>query len=202
MLEEFARLVREVEPELVTMENVPRVQNHAPYAKFIETLHSAGYHIAKRQLRCANLGLPQERRRFVLIASRLGKVQFDEPSTTLTTVRQAIGHLPKLAAGTNDPKDPLHKACSLTGLNLSRLRASVPGGTWRDWPERLRADCHKAETGASYQSVYARMEWDKPSPTITTQSYKFGTGRFGHPEQDRAITLREAAILRVIPRRL
>ena len=199
LLGEFARLVEEVEPELVTMENVPRVQNHAPYAKFVETLKTAGYHIATRQLRCAKLGLPQDRRRFVLIASRLGAVRFDEPSTKLTTVRQAIGHLPKLVAGANDPKDPLHKARSLTKLNLSRMRASVPGGTWRDWPERLRAGCHKTETGASYQSVYARMEWDKPSPTITTQFYNFGTGRFGHPEQDRAITLREAAILQSFP---
>src|SRR5690606_35410329 len=78
---------------------------------------------------------------------------------------------------------------------LARLRASKPGGSWRDWPEELRAACHRRSTGSTFKSVYARMEWDEPSPTITTQAFNFGTGRFGHPEQDRAKSLREAAIL-------
>jgi DNA (cytosine-5)-methyltransferase 1 len=199
LLGEFARLVREVQPELVTMENVPRVTNHAPYKEFIAALTDLGYCIDARRLRCADLGLPQERRRFVLVASRLGEVRLHPTPGKLQTVREAIGNFPSLGAGEVDPHDPMHKARALTPLNLQRIRASRPGGTWADWPHALRAPCHQAATGASYKSVYARMVWDRPSPTITTQCYNFGTGRFGHPVQDRAITLREAATLQSFP---
>lgn len=200
LLGEFARLIREVRPELVTMENVPRVTNHAPYQGFIETLEELGYKVDARRLRCADLGIPQERRRFVLVASRLGgDIHLKRPSEDLQTVRDAIGNLPSLSAGEVDPDDSMHKARALTPLNLERMRASSPGGTWHDWPEALRSPCHQSASGASYKSVYARMVWDKPAPTITTQCYNFGTGRFGHPEQDRAITLREAAILQSFP---
>jgi DNA (cytosine-5)-methyltransferase 1 len=80
------------------------------------------------------------------------------------------------------------------------MQASRPGGTWRDWPADLLAPCHKKASGASFQAFYGRMTWNSPSPTITTQSYNFGTGRFGHPEQDRSLTLREAAMLQGFPR--
>ena len=202
MLEEFARLVSELQPELITMENVPRVTRHSPYDEFISTLKELGYHVDAKRIRCADLGIPQERRRFVLVASRLGEIAFDVPkkgTVPTTTVREAIKHLKPLEAGESDPDDPLHKARKLAPINLKRIKASSPGGTWVDWPRALRAPCHQRESGASYKSVYARMEWDKPSPTITTQCHNFGTGRFGHPEQDRAITLREAAILQSFP---
>ena len=75
------------------------------------------------------------------------------------------------------------------------MEHSVPDGSWRDWPEELIADCHKKVQGSTYSSVYGRMSWNKPSPTITTQFYGFGNGRFGHPDQNRAISLREGAIL-------
>lgn len=115
------------------------------------------------------------------------------------TVRQAIAHLPALAAGCCDPNDSLHTASSLSEINLYRIRASKPGGTWRDWDESLLAQCHRKQSGQTYPSVYGRMEWDAPSPTITTQCFGYGNGRFGHPEQDRAISLREAAILQTFP---
>ena len=105
----------------------------------------------------------------------------------------------KIQAGECDPNDPLHFASSLSDRNLKRIRASKPGGTWRDWPEELRAACHRKPSGKTYSGVYARMTWDDPSPTMTTQCYGFGNGRFGHPEQDRAISLREAAILQSFP---
>ncbi len=94
----------------------------------------------------------------------------------------------------------MHTSAGLTSINLARIKASKPGGSWRDWPKRLIADCHKSASGQTYPSVYGRMEWDKPAPTITTQCYGYGNGRFGHPEQDRAISLREAAILQSFPR--
>ena len=87
----------------------------------------------------------------------------------------------------------------LSPLNAKRIAASLPGGSWKDWDESLRADCHKKKSGETYPSVYGRMEWSKPSPTITTQCFGYGNGRFGHPEQNRAISLREAAILQSFP---
>lgn len=205
LLYHFARLIRELEPDLVTMENVPRVTKHAPYQEFVETLKVLGYEVDAQVVYCPDFGIPQSRKRFVLLASKLGKV-FLEPmggktDSCLTTVRSAIGHLPLLSAGQAFNGDPLHKARTLTPINLKRIRASKPGGTWHDWPVELRADCHRREKGSSYKSVYSRMRWDAPSPTITTQCYNFGTGRFGHPEQDRGITLREAAILQTFPQK-
>ena len=84
---------------------------------------------------------------------------------------------------------------------MKRIKQSRPGGTWRDWPEKLRANCHRKESGKTYPSVYGRMEWNKPAPTMTTQCYGYGNGRFGHPEQDRAISLREAAIIQSFPKK-
>ena len=88
---------------------------------------------------------------------------------------------------------------ALSEINLKRIQASKQGGTWRDWPEDLRTECHKRASGATYSAVYGRMSWDKPSPTMTTLCYGYGNGRFGHPEQDRAISLREAAIFQAFP---
>jgi DNA (cytosine-5)-methyltransferase 1 len=89
--------------------------------------------------------------------------------------------------------------CSSPPLNLARIRASKPGGTWKDWPEHLVAKCHTKSTGRTYPGVYGRMAWDEPSQTITTQYFGFGNGRFGHPEQDRGISLREGALLQSFP---
>lgn len=111
----------------------------------------------------------------------------------------AIGHLPPIPAGGADENDPLHRSSSLSELNLRRIRTSVPGGSWKQWDDTLVAECHRRQTGSTYPSVYGRMRWDEPSPTITTQCYGFGNGRFGHPEQDRALSLREAALLQTFP---
>ncbi|MFN7194041.1 MAG: DNA cytosine methyltransferase [Rhodospirillales bacterium] len=82
---------------------------------------------------------------------------------------------------------------------MRRIRASKPGGTWRDWPISLQAACHRRRSGKTYPSVYGRMEWDAAAPTMTTQCFGYGNGRFGHPEQHRAISLREAAMLQTFP---
>ena len=137
----------------------------------------------------------------VLLASLHGPIRMIDPTHSKPrTVRQAIGRLRPLEAGESAPRDRLHVASALSPKNLARIRASKPGGTWRDWPRHLIADCHRTDSGRTYPSVYGRMEWDKPAPTMTTQCFGYGNGRFGHPEQDRAISLREAAILQSFPR--
>jgi DNA (cytosine-5)-methyltransferase 1 len=203
LLGEFSRLAAELRPELVTMENVPELASKDIFRRFVERLKLLGYEVDAKSVYCPKFGVPQHRRRLVLLASRIGPIKVPVGHLAperYRTVRETIGALKKLAAGEADPADRLHRARSVNDINLQRLRASRPGGTWRDWPKELRAKCHRKESGASYQSVYARMTWDEPSPTITTQAYNFGTGRFGHPEQDRSITPREAALLQTFPR--
>lgn len=200
LLYEFSRLVKGVHPDIVIMENVPTVEKHDVYGDFVATLKKLGYNVWHDVVDCSGYGLPQRRRRMVLLASRLGSIELIESTHNRpVTVREAIGKLPAIAAGNSLPRDPLHAASKLSKLNLDRIRASRPGGTWRDWPKRLIAECHQRDTGRTYPCVYGRMEWDKPAPTITTQYYGFGNGRFGHPEQDRAISLREGAILQGFP---
>ncbi|WP_370970096.1 DNA cytosine methyltransferase [Amycolatopsis sp. cg9] len=203
LLDEFARLIEETEPEVVTMENVPRVVGSTVFQRFAKSLESLEYDVSFKSCHSAEYGLPQYRRRLVLIASRIGRIEVPKGTRSedkFVTVRKTIEKLPKLEAGEIDPDDSLHKSRNLSDLNLKRIRASNPGGTWHDWPTSLRSPCHQRATGSSFANVYARMEWDKPSPTITTQAHNFGTGRFGHPEQDRSITLREAAMLQGFPR--
>lgn len=202
LLDEFGRLVIESKPEIVTMENVTRMRSASVFRRFLGTLESEGYHVDWRSCYGPDYGLPQRRRRLVLLASRLGEISvpMGNGEGSEATVRQAIGGLPSLAAGEGDSDDKLHKSRVMSDINLQRIRASKPGGTWDDWPKELRAPCHRRKSGASFRNVYARMEWDEPSPTITTLAFNFGTGRFGHPEQDRPITLREAALLQGFPR--
>ena len=204
LLKEFGRLATELKPELLTMENVPGLASKPVFRGFVKTLRRLGYDVDYESVYCPRFGVPQQRRRLVLLASLIGPVKVPTGTRshqTFRTVRDVLGSLPKLKAGKRDPKDRLHWARSVNEINLRRLRSSQPGGTWEDWPQSLRAKCHKKKKGATYRSVYARMVWDEPAPTITTQAYNFGTGRFGHPEQDRSITLREAALLQTFPRR-
>jgi DNA (cytosine-5)-methyltransferase 1 len=203
LLSEFERLVQVTLPEIVTMENVPRVGSTKVFARFVEALTTAAYHVSWRSCRGVDYGLPQSRRRVVLLASLLGPIGVPRgrfEGANPFTVRDAIGSLPAIISGGSDPQDPLHASRTLSAVNLKRIRASAPGGTWEDWPKELRSACHRRATGSTFRNVYARMEWDKPSPTITTLAHNFGTGRFGHPEQDRAISLREAALLQGFPR--
>lgn len=201
LLYHFARLIEEVRPELVTMENVPDVAKHQVYHDFVAKLESLGYTISANKVDCVQYGIPQTRKRHVLLASRIGKVSLIPPTHDKpVTVRDVIKDLPRLSAGKQSKDDPLHISAQLSELNVKRIKASKPGGTWHDWSEDLIAECHKKGTGRGYVSVYGRMEWDKPAPTITTQCYGFGNGRFGHPSQHRAISMREAALLQTFPR--
>ncbi|MGE3550847.1 MAG: DNA cytosine methyltransferase [Geobacter sp.] len=202
LLNEFSRLVSQINPDFVTMENVPQLKKQSIFHDFIDNLKQHGYQVFAQIVDAADYGVPQRRNRLVLLASLHGPIRLlspEEIGVKRKTVRDAIGQLPPVKAGETHHTDPLHKARALSSLNLDRIRASQPGGTWEDWPDHLKLECHKKETGATFKSVYGRMQWDLPSGTITTQSTNFGTGRFGHPSQDRALSLREIAILQSFP---
>lgn len=198
LLYSFGRIIQESLPDIVSMENVPNLLHEGIFMDFVGVLEETGYFVDYSIAYCPDYGVPQHRKRLVLLASRLGSIDLVPPiyhPDNYLTVRDAIGYLPEIKAGETDERDCLHCSSALSELNMRRIRQSVQGGTWRDWDDDLKLKCHKKDSGKTFPSVYGRMEWDKPSPTITTQFYGYGNGRFGHPEQDRAISLREGAIL-------
>lgn len=205
LVDKFADLICEVSPDIVSMENVPRLlefNGGDVFSSFVQKLEREGYIVNHKVVFAPDYGVPQRRSRLVVLASRRGRVEL-EPAwfegNAHPTVKDALKGLRPIAAGEADPSDLLHRASRLSPLNLERIRASKPGGSWRDWQTELRAECHRSETGKTYGSVYGRMRSDEPSPTITTQFFGFGNGRFGHPEQDRGLSLREGAILQSFP---
>ena len=202
LLQKFAEIVQALRPEAVTMENVALLARHAVFSDFVAVLRRSGYRVSHSVVRCSDYGVPQSRRRLVLLASTLGDIGLEPPAgprCVEPTVWNTIGHLDPLDAGGASESDPLHRCSGLSKTNLRRIRRSLPGGTWRDWDAALRAQCHTRRSGLTYSGVYGRMNWHKPAPTITTQFHGYGNGRFGHPEQDRAISLREGALLQTFP---
>ena len=202
LLNEFIRIVEETNPSIISMENVPNLSNKQVFINFIEKLKNLKYNVSYKNVYCPEYGIPQKRRRLVLLASKFGKIELIQAThkkENYKTVKDAISHLEVIKSGERSKKDKLHFTTTLSEINLKRIRASIPNGTWEDWHKSLRLECHKKETGKTYKSVYGRMSWNEPSPTITTQFYNYGTGRFGHPEQDRALTIREASILQSFP---
>lgn len=210
LLNEFGRLIEGVRPHIVAFENVTPIRKETIFTDFIDKLDSLGYHFDKDNLLvyCPDYGIPQKRRRLVLIASLEREVELLPKTHSIMaktglmpfkTVRQTIEDLPPVGAGEVDTKDRLHRARKLSETNTKRIKQSKPGGTWEDWDPELRSPCHRAPSGKTYKSVYGRMKWDEPSPTITTQFHNYGSGRYGHPEQDRALTFREAALLQTFP---
>lgn len=236
LLNDFGRLIEEVKPDIVAFENVTPLRKEDIFADFVGKLESLKYSVDQKLVYCPDYGVPQKRRRLVLLASALGEIsllpkthlrdashctgetsrlpavavlpllagqmQQDDGQNALKscpTVRETIGNLPPIAAGDVSPADPLHRARKFKAKNQARIKQSKPGGTWKDWEEHLRAPCHRKPSGATYTSVYGRMVWDEPAPTITTQFHNFGSGRFGHPEQDRALSIREGAMLQTFP---
>ena len=201
LLTDFAQLATALKPDVVSMENVPHLltfRQGQPFHGFVARLEEAGYQVVFGKLYGPAYGLPQQRTRLVLVASLLGPVALPAPThapTAYPTVDEAIGSLTPIPAGGTDTEDRLHRAQNLSRLNLARIRASRPGGTWDDWPEHLVAPCHQRHTGRTFRAVYGRMEGDQPAPTLTTQFFSYGSGRFGHPSQDRALSLREGAVL-------
>lgn len=201
LLDQFGRLVSELRPDIVTMENVPSVTRHSVFQNFKGRLESLGYTVWVDVVDCAAYGLPQRRNRTVLLASLHGAIKLREPvASDARTVADVLKDLPPLDHGETDAKDRLHTASRLSALNEKRIKHSQPGGTWRDWPKHLVAKCHRKSTGKKYPAVYGRMRNDEPAPTLTTQFYGFGSGRFGHPEQSRGLSLREGALLQGFPK--
>ncbi len=204
LLYSFAKLIEGVKPEIVSMENVPllvKFDNGKVFKNFVKRLENKGYFVSWSIVN-AQIGVPQRRKRLILFGSLHGKIELIEKTVKdghYKTVRDAIGHLPHVEDGVPHPYDSLHRARKLSDLNKKRIQATMEGGFWRDWDKSLWLECHKKETSNIFGSVYGRMKWNEVAPTMTTYCTGLNNGRFGHPEQDRAITLREAALLQSFP---
>ena len=208
LLAHFANMVERFRPDLVFVENVPGLQklnaDSQPFGGFLRRLDGAGYEVNYRPITLAKYGIPQSRRRLVLVGSRHGTIDLPEethgPGSSnegYATVRDWISHLPPIRAGEEHREVPNHRAANLSARNLERIEATPEGGGNRDWPEHLRLQCHKGFSG--YSDVYGRMSWDAPASGLTTRCTSYSNGRFGHPEQDRALSIREAACLQTFP---
>lgn len=205
LLEDFQEFVVYFRPGYVFIENVPGLDKNpkSPLGKFKAFLKKNGYVFSEDVLNAKYFGVPQNRRRYVLLATRLKKkIELPKPDKKyLVTVRKAIGdenRFPAIEAGHQDNSQFKHSAASLSKKNLQRIiNTGRNGGDRRSWPKELQLECYKSHKG--HYDVYGRMFWDKPSPAITTRFISYSNGRYGHPEQNRAISLREGAVLQSFP---
>ncbi len=207
LLADFGRLIEEALPGEVLMENVPgiaRVKGNSTFKRFLRVLKQNDYCYIYGILDAKRFGVPQNRRRLVLIALRHGqptlpRAKYGRDALPFRTVRQAISHFPPIRAGQSHQDIANHVAASITKVNLERLRRTPHnGGDRRSWPKHLRLECHAGDY-EGHTDVYGRMAWDAPAPTLTGRCHSLSNGRYGHPTQDRAISLREAAALQSFP---
>lgn len=215
LIYEFLRIVEEIMPYAFVMENVPGLANGNGKPIFLDILNNLqkfGYTTVHEVVEAPNYGIPQKRKRLVVIGTRDKNVRLTFPKHTHSnpgnlsengllpwkTVRESISDLPPIRAGEIHPQYSLHRASNLSELNLLRMiNTPKDGGSRVSWPENLVLECHKKVKG--YKDIYGRVKWDTPSPTMTGGCAMISKGRFGHPEQDRAISLREAARLQTFP---
>ncbi len=192
---EVLRMVRVMRPKAVMLENVPGLAKNQRFGLFCRKLDSLGYEVKCDVLNAVNYAVPQSRRRLVLVASRVGEPRFADPASEKPTVRDAIGNL----EGPSRSSDPLHNYKVVRSPKVSDIIRLIPrNGGSRTALGKNQLRCHESIKG--FWDVYGRMAWNRASPTITGGCINPSKGRFLHPQANRAITLREAALLQTFPR--
>ena len=197
LLFDFMRFVDALRPKAVMIENVPGLERDWRFTFFCNLMEETGYIGDNGVFNAAMFGVPQRRHRLIYLAGLQKSIPFAEPAGNPVTVRDAIGELPKAGAS----GDPLHDLPERRSPRIRDLIRRIPkdGGSRSDIPEEDQLDCHKQCNG--FKDVYGRMAWNKVAPTITSGCFNPSKGRFLHPEEDRAITMREAALLQGFPKR-
>ncbi len=207
LLLDFSRFVMAFQPGFVLIENVPgiaKVPGFSAFRRFIKVLQGSSYIVSQGVLDAKEFGIPQTRNRLVLLAAKHAEPGLPAPThgqglLPYKTVADSISHFPAIEAGESHPIVPNHRASHLSVKNLERLRLTpLDGGDRYSWPDDLWLECHK-NGHSGHSDVYGRMWWNRPSPSITCRCDSISNGRFGHPEQNRAISLREAASLQGFP---
>src|SRR3989344_3604178 len=204
---DFQRFIEHFKPGFVVVENVPGISSkkESPMGRFIAALENLGYNVAHDITNMSLYGIPQKRRRFTLLASRVSPISLPSPTKKRTTVRDVLGiknGFPEIKAGTTDKTNFLHTAASLSGKNIKRLAmTNKDGGDRSAWQNKTEYQLACYASGEKkFYDTYGRMWWDKPAPTITTKFFSISNGRFAHPEENRAISLREGATLQTFPK--
>ena len=216
LVSEMTRLALELRPRAIMMENVPRLKGKKGkhlYDDLWRDLEALGYRLADGILEVADYGVPQRRKRLVLLGGLGFRIELPCPShskrgedglAAWRTVRDAIECMREpmtldeaRETGAVEGSD-WHVVRTLSDRNVARMRSVRAGETWASIPEKLRPVCHQGGY-RGFSNVYGRMEWDRPSPTITGGCTTFSKGRFGHPVHDRTISVREAALLQTFP---
>lgn len=192
---EFFRLALEMQPKTIMLENVPALERDINFVDGVERLREAGYEVRIEVLDASRYSVPQRRRRLIMLASRVHVPVDVEPHRKVMTVKDAIGFLGEPGVSC----DPLHALPERRSPAVKRIMSLIPkdGGSRADLPKKYQLDCHLKSNG--FSDVYGRMRWDAVSPTITSGCNNPSKGRFIHPVQDRAISLREASLLQGFP---
>lgn len=204
LLDDLHRFIKKILPDYILLENVPGMQKvvNGPFSRFIKLLETLNYKFCFNVLNAVNYGVPQNRKRLVLLASKKYEIKFPDPKygeglRPFRVVRDAIGKYPPINQGTSSPNVQDHEAAKLSDLLLQRISVLKPGEDRRSWPDELKLQCHMNKKG--HTDVYGRLDWDKPSVTLTTKCISLSNGRFGHPTQNRALSAREAAAIQTFP---
>ncbi len=204
LLDDLHRFIIRFRPDYILLENVPGMQkiDNGPFSKFLNLLRDLNYKFCFDVLNAVNYGVPQNRRRLVLLASKKYNIEFPVPKygsglRPFRVVRDAIAKYPPIDHGSSSSCIKDHEAAKLSSLLLQRISALRPGEDRRSWPDELKLKCHVNKKG--HTDVYGRLDWDKPSVTLTTKCISLSNGRFGHPSQNRALSAREAAAIQTFP---
>ncbi|MFH5883671.1 DNA cytosine methyltransferase [Halalkalibaculum sp. DA3122] len=196
LVEEYYRLVEGLMPYTIMMENVPGLEEYSLFQEIVKNLRNLGYKIEHKVVDVKKYGVPQSRRRLIMVGSLLGQLNIAEGSQKKVTVRKKIEHLPTPDA-TDDPMQKI--VANHSDRIMERIKKTPKdGGSWKDLPEEYILDCHKKKN-VGFNDIYGRLRWDDYSTTITGGCLNPSKGRFLHPEQDRVITPREAALLQSFP---
>ncbi|WP_413943012.1 DNA cytosine methyltransferase [Bdellovibrio sp. HCB-162] len=192
----FLDFVSEFLPKTVMMENVPGLAKGKRLAKFISELNGMGYQVRYDVLDVAKFGVPQRRKRFILLASRVGNLIFADPASKKVVVSDVLKGIEK----PEKSKDPAHNHGEKRSPKVQKIVSLIPldGGSRSALPKKLLMDCHKRTNG--FNDVYGRMKWNDVAPTITGGCVEPSKGRFLHPMENRAITIREAALIQTFPK--
>ncbi|MGA7894222.1 MAG: DNA cytosine methyltransferase [Candidatus Sulfotelmatobacter sp.] len=196
LVSEFLRFVEALRPRAVMMENVPGLAKDRRFKDFCKRLREMGYVGEHHILNAAQFGVPQRRRRLIYLAGRNQKLTFAEPETSSRSVRDAIGSLPPAGRSGDSVHDIPERRSARVRNPIKRIPKN--GGGRTDLPEHSQLECHKSCDG--FKDVYGRMGWDELAPTITSGFFNPSKGRFLHPRKNRAITVREAALLQGFPK--
>ncbi len=197
LVSEYFRFIKELKPLTIMMENVPGLINYSLFQDIVSKLDDLGYNPKVDIVNVKDYGVPQRRKRLVMVGSLLGDIEISKVFSEKKTVKDAIGNLPKVESS----NDPVHKIVANHIPRIQRMIEQIPknGGSRKDLPDEYILECHKKEN-VGFNDVYGRLKWDDYSSTITGGCLNPSKGRFLHPEENRCITAREAALLQTFPK--